>query len=111
MREYRISLDTLKENILDVQPNESILKKFEKINSQVRASLTKRYNETFKTSLIHKKKKAPKDPQDNIKYDDQGNVIEVLQEEDDDIDDGEGEIKVSTTKSKSKSKKQTTKKK
>jgi hypothetical protein len=58
MSTYKISLMLFKENLFDLQPNESILKKYEKLNAGIKSLLTKKLNDEFKTSIVKKKKKS-----------------------------------------------------
>jgi replication factor C subunit 1 len=81
MRDYKISIEKLKENVTDLQSNDKILTKFEKISPQIRAALTRKYNEAFKTSIVRKKKKES-GGENGIRYDEEGNIVEIINEED-----------------------------
>jgi hypothetical protein len=80
MVRYRISMDKLKDNIMDLQPNPSIKIKFEALNTQIKSLFTRKYNESYKTSLVRRKKRET-DPESKVRYDPDGNVIEELQED------------------------------
>ncbi len=70
---------------MDLQGKETIIKKYEKINTAIKTALTKKYNSTNKTSIKRRKIKIKGDP--IIKYDEDGNVVEeILSEEEDDDD-------------------------
>ncbi len=98
LKEYKLPLDRFKENVLDLHPNSKKVEKFEKINPQVRAALTRRYNEAFKTSILRKKRKEKS--QSSIKYDEEGNIIDELDEEGDSEEEDNSTIKVKTKKTK-----------
>ena len=46
-----------KENLIEIQSNESLIKRYEKVTPSLKTSLTKKYNECFKTSMIKRKRK------------------------------------------------------
>jgi replication factor C subunit 1 len=114
MKEYKITMEKFKENVTHLQPNEKILSKFEKIAPTIRAALTRKYNEAFKTSLVRKKKKETAEESKTI-YDNEGNVIEEIKEvEDDENSANKSDDETVTVKAKAKSrttKAKTTKKK
>lgn len=56
----KMNVMLFKENLFDLQPNESILKKYEKLHSGIKSYLTKKLNEEFKTSIVKKKRKGMK---------------------------------------------------
>jgi replication factor C subunit 1 len=105
LKEYKLPLDTFKENVLDLHPNIKKVEKFNKINSQVRANLTRRYNEAFKTSIVRKKRKEKSES--SVKYDEEGNIIDEVEEE----GESEKEEENSTIKIKAKKSKTTKNKK
>jgi hypothetical protein len=75
-------LEKFKENIMDLQGKDTIIKKYEKINTAIKTALTKKYNSINKTSIKRKKIKLKGDP--IIKYDEDGNILEeILSEEED----------------------------
>jgi len=76
MKNYKLSMEKFKENIVDLQPGDKILTKYEKISPQIKAYFTKKYNEAFKTSIVRKKKKDSED--DKVRYDAEGNIIEEM---------------------------------
>jgi len=67
---------------MDLQGKDTIIKKYEKINTAIKTALTKKYNSINKTSIKRKKIKLKGDP--IIKYDEDGNILEeILSEEED----------------------------
>jgi len=58
LQTYKISQMVFKENLFDLQPNENILKKYEKLNAGIKSLLTKKLNDEFKTSIVRRKKKG-----------------------------------------------------
>ena len=102
MREYKISMDTFKENVLDLQPNEVIVKKYEKLNPTIKSAFTKAYNENFKATFVRKKKKEETEPEENLKYDADGNIIEEIKEVEgegqDDVESDDSNLNVKTKK-------------
>lgn len=59
LNQYKISLTAFKANLFDIQ-TESMIKKYDKINSSIKSALTRRLNEEFKTSVTKKKTKGIK---------------------------------------------------
>jgi replication factor C subunit 1 len=57
---HKISLMLFKENLFDLQTNDSITQKYEKLNPSIKSLLTKKLNEEFKTSIVAKKNKSKK---------------------------------------------------
>ena len=55
-KKYKINTLLFKENILELQTSTKILNKWEKINSSLKATLTRRLNEEYKNHSIKKKK-------------------------------------------------------
>jgi hypothetical protein len=55
---FKLTVLMFKENLFDLQPNETLLKKYEKLNAGIKTMLTKKLNEEFKTSIVKKKKKG-----------------------------------------------------
>jgi hypothetical protein len=55
-KKYKINTFLFKENILDLQPSAKILNKWEKINSSLKSTLTKKLNEEYKNLYTMKKK-------------------------------------------------------
>ncbi len=112
---HKMSLMLFKENLFDLQYNESITHKYEKLNPSIKSLLTKKLNEEFKTSIVNKKKKGKDynfilaDTEKSQKFDQEGNIIE----EDSDGDEEGNESGVeenSKINVKSKETKKTTKK-
>jgi len=58
MASYKIGLTVFKENLIELQTNERILKLYKEIPASTKGQLTKKYGEHFKTSVVHKKKKG-----------------------------------------------------
>lgn len=79
---YRIPIEKFRENILDLQSKECLIKKYEKLNTGIKSAFTKKYNSVNKTSIKRKKTKMPTEAQ--VKYDEEGNVIEEELTDDDD---------------------------
>jgi len=82
LQEYKIPLEKFKENIIDLQTKDSFVKKYEKLNTKIKSAFTKKYNSVNKTSIKKKKTKINGDIQ--LKYDNDGNVIEEIISEDED---------------------------
>lgn len=82
MKNYKISIEKLKENVTNLQSNDKILSKYEKISPQIRAALTRKYNEAFKTSIVRKKKKVS-GSESAVRYDEEGNIIDIINEDED----------------------------
>jgi len=94
-------LEKFKENIMDLQTKESILKKYEKLNTGIKSAFTKKYNAVNKTSIKRKKTKMPGEIQ--VKYDSDGNVIEeIISEDEDEIESNESIEAVNAPKGKKK---------
>jgi hypothetical protein len=55
---FKINIQIFKENLFDLNTNELMLKKYEKLNPTIKSWLTKKLNEEFKTSIIKKKIKG-----------------------------------------------------
>lgn len=67
-----------------MQTKESIIKKYEKLNTGLKSAFTRKYNTINKTSIKRQKTKMPAEAQ--VRYDEEGNVIEeILSEEDESI--------------------------
>ncbi len=60
MASYKIGLNVLKENIIDLQSSEKIIQMYKDLPASTKGQLTKKYGEYFKTSIVHKKKKGEK---------------------------------------------------
>ena len=91
MKRYKITMDILKENVIDLT-GEKIKKNFEKVGTSIKSAFTKEYNKNFKTSVIKVKKgKTSKTEINNNKYDEEGNLIEGddLDENNKDLDEEE----------------------
>jgi len=58
MASYKVSLNALKENLVDLQSNEKIISMYKAIPPATKGQLTKKYGEYFKTSVVQKKKKG-----------------------------------------------------
>ena len=83
-----------KENLIEIQSNESLIKRYEKVTPSLKTSLTKKYNECFKTSMIKRKRKDNKEVK--VKFDEVGDIIDALDqsgEEEEQEDDDEVIIK------------------
>lgn len=100
MEEYKLSMDKFKEHVMDLQPSEKLLAKFNNVSQPLRTALTRRYNETFKTSLTKRKRKDGADTS-KVRYDDEGNVIEEMDGEEDEEDEEEP-VEIKTKKGKKK---------
>lgn len=86
---------------MDLQTKESILKKYEKLDTRIKSAFTKKYNAVNKTSIKRKKTKMPGEVQ--VKYDADGNVIEeILSEDEDDLESNESIVSVNGPKGKKK---------
>jgi len=102
MRGYKLTMDKFKENVMDLQQNNSLQSTFENISPQTKAYFTKKYNEAFKTSITRRKRKDIEESK--VKYDEEGNVIEEIEGDDmENIDDDDISEKVSVKKKKEKS--------
>jgi hypothetical protein len=88
LKHYHITNEKFKENILDLQSKESILKRFEKVSPALKAALTRKLNEKEKSSVIHKKKREASGA-DKVKYDEEGNIREVFEDDEEEEDDDE----------------------
>lgn len=75
-------MEKFKENIMDLQTNEKIIHKYEKLNTGIKSAFTRKYNLINKTSIKRKKTKMPGEIQ--LKYDAEGNIIEEIISEDED---------------------------
>lgn len=65
---------------MDLQTKESIIKKYEKLNTGIKSSFTRKYNSINKTSIKRRKMKLPGEA--IIIYDEDGNVVEEIKSED-----------------------------
>ena len=83
---YRMSSNLFKENLYDLQTKEN-QDLYNKINTSIKTSLTKKLNERFKTSLKQHKSKTIMMPK--IKVDKDGNLLDDF--EDDDVDEEEAD--------------------
>jgi hypothetical protein len=92
---HKMNLMLFKENLFDLQPNEILLKKYEKLNPGIKSYLTKKLNEEFKTSIVRKKKKGKfklninlGDDENSPKFDQEGNILEegALEDEDEEAE-------------------------
>ena len=94
-----------KENLIDIQPNELLTKRYEKVTPSLKTSLTKKYNECFKTSMIKRKRKDNKEA--NVKYDEDGEIIDDINQsaEEEDKQEEEEVLIKETKKTTKKSKK------
>jgi DNA polymerase III delta prime subunit len=55
---FKMSIILFKENLFDLQTNDTMLKKYEKLHATIKSLLTRKLNEEFKTSIVKKKKKG-----------------------------------------------------
>jgi hypothetical protein len=102
MRCYKLTMDKLKENVMDLQQNKSLQSTFENIAPQIKAYFTKKYNEAFRTSITKRKRKDI--GESKVKYDEEGNFIEEMEVDDvEDFNDDDVSEKVSVKKKKEKS--------
>lgn len=83
---YRMSSSLFKENLYDLQTKEN-QDLYNKVNTSIKTSLTKKLNERFKTSLKQHKSKTIMMPK--IKVDKDGNLLDDF--EDDDVDEEEAD--------------------
>ena len=83
---YRMNSNLFKENLYDLQSKEN-QDLYNKVNTSIKTSLTKKLNERFKTSLKQHKSKTIMMPK--IKVDKDGNVLDDF--EDDDVDEEEAD--------------------
>jgi len=93
-------LEKFKENIMDLQTKESILKKYEKLNTGIKSAFTKKYNLVNKTSIKRRKTKMLGEVQ--VQYDAEGNVIEEIISEEEDLESSESIEAVKAPKGKKK---------
>ena len=103
LKSYKFNITLFKENLLELQPNESLIKRYEKVTPSLKASLTKKYNECFKTSMIKKKKKGGKE--EVVKYDEDGEIIEEVDNSEEESKQEEDEVVLKETKKSKKAKK------
>jgi hypothetical protein len=113
LNHYHITNEKFKENIIDLQSKESIIKRFEKLAPAIKASLTRKLNERNKTSVAHKRKKEKGSAigdTGNVKYDEEGNIRDVFADNEEDEEEDEVSIKTKkTTKGKKTTKAKKTK--
>ena len=83
---YRMNSNLFKENLYDLQSKEN-QDLYNKVNTSIKTSLTKKLNERFKTSLKQHKSKTIMMPK--IKVDKDGNVLDEFEE--DDVDEEEAD--------------------
>ena len=111
MKEYRITMDLFKENMTDLV-GEKLQLQFEKVGTTNKSNLTRAYNKNFKTSIIRNKNKKGKTKNSvnlnsqNI-YDENGNPLNEITEEELDDNDESSELVLDVkgkTKNKGKSK-------
>lgn len=55
---FKMSIILFKENLFDLQTNDTMIKKYEKLHATIKSLLTRKLNEEFKTSVVKKKKKG-----------------------------------------------------
>ena len=82
----KMSITQFKETLFDLQ-TESAKQIYNKMNTGVKSALTKKLNEHFKTSIKVKKSKKEGNEDSNIKRDNEGNIIEVIEEEEEESED------------------------
>lgn len=79
MHEYKITLEIFKETLLEILDKEPIANFFGQISPQIRAALTRQYNDIHnydKKNKTKKKKKSSEDPENKYTFDEEGNIIE-----------------------------------
>ena len=106
MRKYHISMELFKENMTDLV-SEKLKLAFDKVGTSNKTNLTRAYNKNFKTSIIRKKNKKGKTQTsvDNTKvFDENGNPINEIEEENEEENDESSESVIESKKGKTKTK-------
>ena len=88
MKNYRVTMEYFKENMTDLV-DEKLRLKFDKVGTTNKSNLTRAYNKNFKTSIIrnkNKKGKAQTSVNSQNIYDENGNPLNEIAEEEDDVD-------------------------
>jgi hypothetical protein len=79
MKKFKLNMEMVKDNLYDLAP-EKMKEEFDKISPTLKSAFTRLYNKTFQSSIIRKKStlKKGKDSFEisNIKYDQDGNIID-----------------------------------
>ena len=108
MKKYKVTMEYFKENMTDLV-DEKLRLKFDKVGTANKSSLTRAYNKNFKTSIVRNKNKKGKTQSSvnlnsqNI-YDENGNPLNEIAEEEDIEESSESIIDVKgKTKTKGKS--------
>lgn len=106
LKSYKFTITLFKENLVELQPNESLTKKYEKVTPSLKTSLTKKYNECFKTTAI-KRKKNKEEKEAVVKYNEDGDIIdeEIPEEEEEKEEEDEVVVKEVPKKGATKGKK------
>ena len=113
MKEFKLNMEMVKDNLYDLAP-EKMKEEFDQISPTLKSAFTRLYNKTFQSSIIRKKSvlKKGKDSIEisNIKYDQDGNIIDEESNINENEDNDSSFVDIKDVKSK-KSKKATKTKK
>ena len=108
MKNYHVTMEMFKENMTDLV-SKKLQVTFEKIGTTNKSNLTRAYNKNYKTSIIRNKNKKGKNKTSvNISnekvYDENGNPLNEIEEENEEENDESSELVVNTKNGKTKTK-------